>query len=61
MDAPMAAAICCFGNSPFALAKRLPLGASPAVHHPDPNPYAVRRFAEPRPNALFPPYDIKSG
>jgi len=57
----MAAAICCFGNSPFALAKRLPLGASPAVHHPDPNPYAVRRFAEPRPNALFPPYDIKSG
>jgi hypothetical protein len=30
---------------------------SPAVHHPDPNPYELRRFAEHRHNELFPPYD----
>lgn len=31
---------------------------SPAVHHPDPNPYALRRFAEFRPQELFAPYDL---
>ncbi len=31
---------------------------SPAVHHVDPNPYELRRFAENRPNELFPPYDL---
>ncbi|ELR97643.1 FAD/NAD(P)-binding protein [Gloeocapsa sp. PCC 73106] len=31
---------------------------SPAVHHPDPNPYALRSFAEKRPEELFPPYDL---
>lgn len=31
---------------------------SPAVHHPDPNPYALRRFAEGRSDELFPPYDL---
>jgi cation diffusion facilitator CzcD-associated flavoprotein CzcO len=31
---------------------------SPAVHHPDPNPYELRRFAENRLNELFPPYDL---
>ncbi|MBP0021444.1 MAG: SidA/IucD/PvdA family monooxygenase [Cyanobacteria bacterium SBLK] len=31
---------------------------SPAVHHPDPDPYALRRFAEFRPQELFPPYDL---
>lgn len=31
---------------------------SPAVHHPDPNPFALRRFAETRPQELFPPYDL---
>ncbi|PSB10947.1 FAD-dependent oxidoreductase [Pleurocapsa sp. CCALA 161] len=30
---------------------------SPAVHHPDPNPYELRRFAEHRDRELFPPYD----
>jgi lysine/ornithine N-monooxygenase len=30
---------------------------SPAVHHPDPNPYELRRFAEHRHQELFPPYD----
>jgi cation diffusion facilitator CzcD-associated flavoprotein CzcO len=30
---------------------------SPAVHHPDPNPYELRRFAEHRHSELFPPYD----
>jgi cation diffusion facilitator CzcD-associated flavoprotein CzcO len=33
---------------------------SPAVHHPDPNPYALRRFAESRPHELFSPYDLPS-
>ena len=31
---------------------------SPAVHHPHPNPYALRGFAESRPQELFPPYDL---
>ena len=31
---------------------------SPAVHHPAPNPYELRRFAENRSSELFPPYDL---
>ena len=31
---------------------------SPAVHHPEPNPYALRAFAENRTSELFPPYDL---
>ena len=31
---------------------------SPAVHHPDPNPHALRAFAESRIHELFPPYDL---
>ncbi|MBD2326082.1 FAD/NAD(P)-binding protein [Alkalinema sp. FACHB-956] len=31
---------------------------SPAVHHPDPNPFALRRFAENRAPELHPPYDL---
>jgi hypothetical protein len=31
---------------------------SPAVHQPDPDPHALRTFAENRPNELFPPYDL---
>ncbi|MBV5261428.1 lysine N(6)-hydroxylase/L-ornithine N(5)-oxygenase family protein [Synechococcus moorigangaii CMS01] len=31
---------------------------SPAVHHPHPDPFALRRFAEGRPDELFPPYDL---
>jgi hypothetical protein len=46
----MAATVCCFGDSAFAFAN--------AVHHPDPNPYALRRFAESRSWELFPPYDL---
>lgn len=30
---------------------------SPAVHHPDPNPHALRTFAEGRYEELHPPYD----
>lgn len=30
---------------------------SPAVHHPDPNPHALRTFAEGRHHELHPPYD----
>ncbi len=30
---------------------------SPAVHHPDPNPFALRQFAATRPGSLHPPYD----
>lgn len=41
----------------FAAQKILHL-RSPAVHHPDPNPYALRKFAEHRPNELFSPYDL---
>jgi hypothetical protein len=39
-------------------ALEIPHLRSPAVHHPDPNPYELRRFAESRPNELFPPYDL---
>jgi len=39
-------------------ALEIPHLRSPAVHHPDPNPYALRRFAESRPNELCPPYDL---
>jgi cation diffusion facilitator CzcD-associated flavoprotein CzcO len=31
---------------------------SPAVHHPDPNPFALRKFAESHSDELFPPYDL---
>jgi len=31
---------------------------SPAVHHPDPNPYALRQFAQSRSHELYPPYDL---
>jgi cation diffusion facilitator CzcD-associated flavoprotein CzcO len=33
---------------------------SPAVHHPDPHPSALRTFAEGRPDELFPPYALPS-
>jgi len=36
----------------------IPYLRSPAVHHPDPNPYALRKFAECRPQELFAPYDL---
>ncbi|MGL5871972.1 MAG: FAD/NAD(P)-binding protein [Xenococcaceae cyanobacterium] len=39
-------------------AQEIPHLRSPAVHHPDPNPYQLRKFAEHRPNELFPPYDL---
>ncbi|NEQ53679.1 MAG: lysine N(6)-hydroxylase/L-ornithine N(5)-oxygenase family protein, partial [Leptolyngbya sp. SIO3F4] len=38
-------------------AYEIPHLRSPVVHHPDPNPYALRAFAESRPDELFPPYD----
>ncbi len=41
----------------FAAAE-IPHLRSPAVHHPDPNPHALRTFAEHRPQELFPPYDL---
>lgn len=44
-------------NHQFA-AFEIPHLRSPAVHHPDPNPHALRTFAEARPNELFPPYDL---
>jgi cation diffusion facilitator CzcD-associated flavoprotein CzcO len=31
---------------------------SPAVHHPAPDPHALRTFAESRPSELFAPYDL---
>jgi cation diffusion facilitator CzcD-associated flavoprotein CzcO len=31
---------------------------SPAVHHPDPDPHALRSFAVGRAEELFPPYDL---
>lgn len=31
---------------------------SPAVHHPHPNPFALRQFAQNRQHELFPPYDL---
>lgn len=39
-------------------AQDIPHLRSPAVHHPDPNAFALRRFAESKPNQLFPPYDL---
>ncbi len=44
-------------NHQFA-AFEIPHLRSPAVHHPDPNPHALRSFAEKRPDELFPPYDL---
>ncbi len=38
-------------------AQQIPCLRSPAVHHPDPNPYQLRNFAEHRQNELFSPYD----
>ncbi|WP_026732574.1 FAD-dependent oxidoreductase [Fischerella sp. PCC 9605] len=39
-------------------ALEIPHLRSPAVHHPDPNPFALRKFAESRKSELFPPYDL---
>ncbi len=39
-------------------ALEIPHLRSPAVHHPDPYPYALRSFAENRPDELFDPYDL---
>jgi cation diffusion facilitator CzcD-associated flavoprotein CzcO len=39
-------------------AQEIPHLRSPAVHHPDPNPFSLRKFAENRPSELFPPYDL---
>ncbi|NCJ07813.1 SidA/IucD/PvdA family monooxygenase [Synechococcales cyanobacterium C] len=39
------------------MAQDIPYLRSPAAHHPDPNPVALRTFAESRPQELFPPYD----
>jgi cation diffusion facilitator CzcD-associated flavoprotein CzcO len=39
-------------------AQAIPHLRSPAVHHPDPNSYALRAFAEHRPDELFSPYDL---
>ncbi|TAF58220.1 MAG: FAD-dependent oxidoreductase, partial [Oscillatoriales cyanobacterium] len=39
-------------------ALEIPHLRSPAVHHPDPNAFELRRFAESRPNELFAPYDL---
>lgn len=39
-------------------ALEIPHLRSPAVHHPAPDPYALRRFAEKRPHELYPPYDL---
>jgi len=39
-------------------ALEIPHLRSPAVHHPDPNPYALRAFAAHRSSELFPPYDL---
>jgi hypothetical protein len=44
-------------NHQFA-AFEIPHLRSPAVHQPDPDPHALRTFAESRPNELFPPYDL---
>lgn len=38
-------------------AQEIPELRSPAVHHPDPNPHALRTFAEGRYQELHPPYD----
>ncbi|MGD1949188.1 MAG: FAD/NAD(P)-binding protein [Leptolyngbyaceae cyanobacterium] len=39
-------------------AYEIPHLRSPVVHHPDPNPHALRAFAESRADELFPPYDL---
>lgn len=39
-------------------AQEIPHLRSPAVHHPAPNPHALRAFAENRPEELFPPYGL---
>ncbi|MEB3831829.1 FAD/NAD(P)-binding protein [Phormidium sp. CCY1219] len=39
-------------------ALEIPHLRSPAVHHPDPDPFALRRFAQTRDRELFPPYDL---
>lgn len=39
-------------------ALEIPHLRSPAVHHPDPNPFALRKFAESGSNEFFPPYDL---
>jgi cation diffusion facilitator CzcD-associated flavoprotein CzcO len=39
-------------------ALEIPHLRSPAVHHPDPNPFALRQFAQYRPQELYPPYDL---
>jgi cation diffusion facilitator CzcD-associated flavoprotein CzcO len=44
-------------NHQFA-ALEIPHLRSPAVHHPAPNPFELRRFAESRSHELFPPYDL---
>ncbi len=44
-------------NHQFA-ALEIPHLRSPAVHQPDPDPHALRTFAESRANELFPPYDL---
>ena len=42
------------------VAQQIPHLRSPAVHHPDPDPFALRRFAENRPDDLCSPYDLPS-
>ncbi len=39
-------------------AYNIPHLRSPVVHHPDPNPHALRTFAESRSSELFAPYDL---
>jgi cation diffusion facilitator CzcD-associated flavoprotein CzcO len=39
-------------------AQEIPHLRSPAVHHPDPDSFALRRFAESKSDQLFPPYDL---
>jgi cation diffusion facilitator CzcD-associated flavoprotein CzcO len=39
-------------------ALEIPHLRSPAVHHPAPDPHALRTFAESRPDELFAPYDL---
>lgn len=39
-------------------ALEIPHLRSPAVHHPNPNPFALRQFAQNRQHELFPPYDL---
>ena len=39
-------------------AQDIPHLRSPAVHHPHPDPFALRRFSEQRASELHPPYDL---